>query len=81
LRGKSIKTTFVQSETLTKKDNELNGPSMMSHIKNKNDDITNFISAKSTGIKLDDKDWMNDVNVLLSIKKDLEDIDAGLEDK
>jgi hypothetical protein len=77
LRGKSIKTTFVQSETLTKKDNELNGPSMTNYIKNKNNDIENFISAKSTGIKLDDKDWMNDVNVLLSIKKDLEIIDEG----
>jgi hypothetical protein len=64
---------------MTKKDNELNGPAMINHIKNKNNDIETFISTKSSGIKLDDKDWMNDVNVLLGIKKDLEDIDAGLE--
>jgi len=54
---------------------------MTNYIKNKNTDIENFISAKSAGIKLDDKDWMNDVNVLLSIKKDLEIIDEGLDDK
>lgn len=27
-------------------------------IKNKDNDIKNIISFKSTGIKLDDKDWM-----------------------
>jgi hypothetical protein len=79
LRGCPFKAKFIE-EASGKKENELNGPGMINYIKNKNVELETFITNKALGIKLDDKDYVNDVNTLLDIKKDLEDIDKNLEE-